>query len=85
MEQIIDKLYELSLNTPQHFDVFDKETIDKEWRCYDYLYKNLNEKCKKVFIEYLELRSSRNSRELQIAYESGFKTAVQLFTEALKE
>ena len=85
MEKILSKLYEIQQNIAQPFAFFDKKKIDKECQCYDYLYNHLPEELKKIFLEYLELRNLRNNHELQAAYESGFKTAVQLFMEVLRE
>ena len=83
MEKIIDKLFELCANTSQTFGFFDKEATDRECEFFDYLLNNLPPEHKNIFSKYIELRGIRTANELQAAYESGFKTAVQLFVEAL--
>lgn len=85
MEKIINKLYEMSLNTAEPFGFFDKESTEQEWRCYDSLYDNLSKEDREIFREYVNLRGLRSAHELQAAYEKGFKTAIQLLMEALKE
>ena len=85
METIIDKLFQLSSKSSQTFGFFDKEATDKECEFFDYLFNNLSPEHKNIFSKYIELRGIRAANELQAAYESGFKTAVRLFIEALKE
>ena len=50
-KKIINKLYEISLNTAEPFGFFDKESTEQEWRCYDSLYDNLSKEDREIFRE----------------------------------
>ena len=86
MDKIIDKLYDLHLNTePFPFGVGTKENSIEEWQLYNFLYKNLSPEHKRAFLRYVELYGNRESEEVMLAYKLGFKTAIKLFVESLKE
>ena len=86
MEGIIEKIYELHVRTQDFpFGASHKEELDEEWKLYDVLYNDLPAEYKELFRKYVNLRGVRQERELKSSYEYGFKTAVKLLTEALKE
>jgi hypothetical protein len=86
MENIIEKLYDLHLKVETFpFGQTNAEDTNREWRLYDYLYKTLNGELKKMFCEYARLNGTRHSEEAKNAYMYGFKTAITLIAEALKE
>lgn len=86
MEDMIDKLYNLHLNTNSFpLGVPDKEALDEEWKLYDFLYESLPDEYKKAFLRYIELRGIRQSEELRNVYSYGFKGAVKLILESMKE
>ena len=86
MDDIFKKLYDLHLITSATpFGQVDKETLDEEWRLYHFLYENLSKENKQAFSEYTNLRETRQNEETKAAYIYGFKTAIQLIIESLKE
>lgn len=86
MEDILNKLYEIHSDTnPRTYRKSIKENLDEEWRMYDVLYAELSEKQRKMFIKYVEICGMRQSEEMAVSYESGFKTAIRLIAESLKE
>ena len=86
MEKIIEKLYEIHLNEEQYpFGIVDKESIQKEYDLYFFLSQTLSGDDKEHFSEYANLNDERHKMELKAMYEYGFKTAVKLFLETIKE
>lgn len=86
MEKIIEKLYDFHINTSNFpFGKPCKENMDREWELYNFLFENLSEEHRKIFLEYVELHGIRQNEESKVVYEYGFKTAVRLITESLKE
>ncbi len=86
MEKIIEKLYYLHKeNEPFPYGKVCREKENREWELYHYLYENLLIDERSIFSEYINLKTDRNKEELLASYEFGFKTAIQLITEALKE
>ena len=86
MKNIINALYHLQVNAEfPNFGKIDKEQNRKEWEFYQRLHEELSGTLKEIFIEYTDLLNTRYNLETQAAYEQGFKTAVSLIIEALKE
>ena len=86
MEKIIKKLYEIDLNH-QLLQVLqsDRDKAIKEWDCYNDLFEKIPQECKNLFLRYINLRANRECKELEKAYEYGFKTAMKLLLESVKE
>ena len=63
----------------------DKAMINKECDLYDFLYERLDEKTKRCLAEYLFVLQERHAKELRAVYTRGFKDAIQLWEESLKE
>ncbi|MBQ8352671.1 MAG: hypothetical protein IJY34_02640 [Clostridia bacterium] len=82
MEKIIDKLCETFLDQ-ESLQVAGQNPIKmrREWELYEFLYKNAPDEYK----EYVNLRSERQVEELKIAYKQGFKIAMRLVLESVKE
>lgn len=86
MDKIIEKLYDLQVNTESlPFGEIDKRNFSKEWELYNFLHERLPSIFKKDFIEYVSLRENRYAKEMKEIYEQGFKTAITLITESLKQ
>lgn len=86
MDDILNKLYELHLkSTAFPLGKIDKNILDEEWQLYHFLYENLSDEHKKVFSRYTNLKEIRQNEETQAAYVSGFKAAIQLIINSLKE
>lgn len=86
MENIIEKLYQIHLDADIFsFSFLNKEATEKEWQLYHYLYRNLSGDIKKAFLEYVETKTVRQNEESKKAYVQGFKNALKLITEALKD
>ena len=52
---------------------------------YTTMYQNLQNQEKQIFLEYTNLKEERYKEELKSVYEYGFKEAIQLMAEALKD
>ena len=86
MDKVIEKLYNLHLEEEQFpFGVVDKESMEKEYDTYCMLAQTLPKFMKQQLSEYANLNDERHKRELQAAYEYGFKTAMKLILESVKE
>ena len=86
MNDLIEKLYDLHLNTSyQPLGVPDKEAKKKEIELYHLLYEDLSEENKRFFMEYVNLTGIRMCNQVKAAYECGFKTAIRLLLESLKD
>lgn len=86
MEKIIEKLYNLHLEEEQFpFGVADKESMEKEYDIYCMLAQTLPPFMKQQLSEYATLNEERHKTELKAAYEYGFKTAMKLILESVKE
>ena len=86
MEKLIEKLFNLhnkmeEISFPEH----DKEEMNREIQLYDFLYESMSEQNHALFLEYIRIRERRQAQDVQVAYEQGFKTAIKLIFEALKE
>lgn len=86
MNSIIERLYETHLKMEDlPFGTPDHEEEREEWELYLQLTKHLPEEHKEDFSRYIELRGNRQNREMKAVYDYGFKTAIKLMIEALKE
>ena len=86
MDDIIDKLYAIHLDTETFpYGKPNKEEVDEEWSLYHFLYENLTDNCKQSFLRYVELITVRQDGERRAVYGYGFKTAVKLFIQSLKD
>ena len=81
-----DDLFELHLKT-ERFPLGnpEKKPLDREWELFHLLYENLPKEQKEQFIEYTNLRGTRQKQETQAAYTFGFKNAVQLIAQSLQK
>ena len=86
MEKIIEKFYDLHLQEEQlPFGFVDKERMNKEYDAYCTLSQTLPPSIKGLFAEYVNLSDERHKAELKCMYEYGFKTAIKLLIEGMKE
>lgn len=86
MEKILEKLYKLHIEDGFYpYGRINHENEKKEWELYHYLYQNLHNQEKQIFLEYTNLKEERYKEELKSVYEYGFKEAIQLIAEALKD
>lgn len=85
MQDLIEQLYEAHLkNADYPLGVYDRELTKEEWETYMDLIDHLPTKLKEKFSRYTELLNARHIEEIKNAYKYGFKNAVCLLTEALK-
>lgn len=86
MEKIIEKLYDLHLQEEQFpFGIADKERMQKEYETYCTLSQTISPLIKKQLSEYVSLNDERHKAELKAMYVYGFKTAIRLILEGVKE
>lgn len=86
MVDIFEKLYAIHLETESFpYGKPNKEEMDEEWELYQFLYDNLIGEQKQAFLRYAELVTARQERERKTVYEYGFKTAIKLFIQSLKD
>jgi len=86
MSKFIEDLYELHLKTSTFpFGEPNKEAWDEEWRLYQYFYEHLSKEDRQLFLRYVNMVNERQKTEMQEIYHYGFKTAIQIFVESLKE
>ena len=86
MEKIIEKIYDLQLkNESFSLDSINHESSMHEWELYCQICQNLPEDAKELFNKFLSLRNNRQSENLKNSYHLGFKTAIKLIMEAMKE
>ena len=86
MEKMIEKFYELHLQEEQYpFGVIDKERMQKEYEAYYTLVDALSPCEKEQMLEYVNLNNERHKSELKAMYEYGFKMAINLILESVKE
>ena len=86
MENILEKLYDLHIKMEDcPYGKTNHEDESREWQLYHYLYQNFSLEDRKIFSEYINLNENRHKGELKSVYEYGFKTAIQLIVEALKD
>ena len=86
MEKMIERLYQAHLQEEAlPFGVTNRENMQKECEVYCSLLEGLKQPMKDQLREYENLTEERHKAELQAAYEYGFKTAVKLVLESLKD
>ena len=86
MDKIIEKLYNSHLQEEQFpFGIAEKESMQKEYDAYCTLSEMLSKEGKELLMEYSDLNEVRHKSELKSAYENGFKTAIKLILESVKE
>ena len=86
MEKMIEKFYQLHLQEEQFpFGITDREKMEKEYDAYIMLSQTLPKFMKEQLSEYVNLSDERHKAELQAAYEYGFKTAIKLMLESVKD
>ena len=86
MEFIIDELFEVyRKKTEFPFGKPNKQELLREFELYETIMEELSKEVKDTFREYAELCCLRSSEEIKQSYINGFKTAVQLFLETMKE
>ena len=86
MENIIDKLFEMSFNAEEFFvGEINKDTHKKEWELYMALHEKLLLEDKKMFSTYANLCNERHKEEILMAYKHGFKTAINMILESIKQ
>ena len=86
MENIIEKLYELHIQTAQYpFGIPNKKNSHLECDLYFSLINDLPKKHKEIFLQYNSACEERHKQEIKSIYEQAFKTAIKLFIECTKE
>ena len=86
MEKIIENIYEMHLKESDFpFGKTEKEVIDEECALYELLYENLSLKQKQQFVQYAHIVAQRHKQENYAVYEHGFKTAIRLILEGVKD
>ena len=86
MKDIIEKFYQVYIEKEAFLTGgIDKEKTNEEWKSYEILYESLTVEQEKKFLKYLRLRGDRQANELKKVFAEGFKTAIRLWTESLKE
>ena len=86
MEKIIEKLFGLRISEEGYlFSEPGKENLTEENRLYEFLYDNLEEEKREVFVRYVREAALGHGREVRAAYMEGFKTAVRLGIESLRD
>ena len=86
MNKIIEQICKIQLEeNPCLFTPENREQSKKEWGLYDELYSGLSGEIKTKFLEYTNLCAERHAEGVRFAYEKGFKDAIRLLLESLKE
>ena len=86
MEKIIEKLYQIHLQEEDFsLGIVDREKMQKEYDAYCALSQTLPTFMKGQLSEFSNLNEERHKAELQSAYELGFKTAIKLILEGVKD
>ena len=86
MEKMIERLYQAHLQEEQlPFGVPNREKQQKECEIYCTFSEDLPQPMKALLKEYDSLIEERHKAELQAAYEYGFKAAVKLILEGIKD
>ncbi len=85
MENLLDKISAFYLETADYALIPTNTEVDKEWELYSILYEHLSEEYRNILLEYIHIRGTRRCEEIKTAYKQGFKAAIHLFTESLKE
>ena len=86
MDSIIGKFFDLCVNEEgESLFLPKKENLDREWELFHLFAETLPFEKKELFLEYAQLRTEKETSSQQTAYKLGFKTAIRLLTETLKE
>jgi hypothetical protein len=86
MDKIIEKLYNSHLQEEQFpFGIAEKESMQKEYELYCMLTQTMPQPMREQFREYVTLNEERHQSELKTIYEQGFKMAIKLILEGIKE
>lgn len=85
MEKIIEKFYNFHFKENYPFFVPDRESMQKECELYCSLLEEIPKELNEKLSEYSSLAEERHKTELQKAYEHGFRTAINLILESVKE
>ena len=86
MEKMIEKLYQMQVEEEQFLcRVVDREKRQRECDAYLMFSQTLPQFMRGQLTEYIDLCDERHKAELQAAYEYGFKTAIKLVLESLKD
>ena len=86
MKTVFETLYDAHIkDEPFSANIADKEFFDEECLIYEELYESLSKPLLTKFRRYCELQEIRNNKESQVAYEQGFKTAIQLIVDSLNQ
>lgn len=86
MEHIIDELFEVYQKKAEFpFGNPNSKTILREYELYEMMMEALPKEEKEMLREYAEACRLRNCEELKQAYIGGFKTAIKLFLESVKD
>ena len=86
MEKMIERLYQAHLQEEQlPFGVPNRENKQKECEIYCLLSEELPQPMRELLRDYDGLIEERHEAELQTAYEHGFKTAIKLILEGVKD
>ena len=86
MKDIIEKFYETYIEAETFLTGgIDKEKTNEEWKAYEILYESLTAEQEKKLLKYIRLRGDRQAQEMKKVFTEGFKTAIRLWTESLKQ
>lgn len=86
MSEIIEQIYKIQLEEdPCLITAKSREQSKKEWGLYDELYAGLSGKMKALFLEYTNVCAERHADCVKSAYEKGFKDAIRLLLESMRE
>lgn len=86
MSEIIEQIYKMQLEeNPCLITAKSREQSKKEWGLYDELYAALSGKTRDLFLEYTNVCAEGRADCVKSAYEKGFKDAMRLLLESMKE
>ena len=86
MEKILEKIYEEILKENDGLiGKANSELVSREWKIYDEIYDRLKEEERDSFCEYINILNERHSYELKESYKQGFKTAIRIVVESMKD
>lgn len=86
MENIIEHLFKVHMETDSHpLGKIDKEKNRTEYTLYQCLIDELGAEHKEKFRKYVNVCIEQKDEELKAMYEYGFKAAVRMFLEAIKD
>ena len=85
MQKLIHKLFDSYIKETPFPLPKNNDTYKEEWEFFNRLYAESLEPLKQAFLDYVKLRDAREKLEQYECYKEGFKTAVRLITESLKD